>query len=296
MAENNSILSVAEFCDSVVAPRKGGVTFILQINPRDKLGRKLSPEDPQYGELDTDAIIETMDLAKSNFAKMINGVPNPAKNLRIRFFASGSELKEPAKSKGTGHHRRAKEGAMLTWSGAEEVLRTMEIPAEKVLLDMGEREVVHTPTAFNDIDITPEFEKFLIEQAKKLKSDNWSLDFWTALEEDKYPKERKAMGTPGPSDIASRVNHFLTLIARSHEYLFHENPDTHLIIHVTMMYDILSPYLRKTFGMNWTPMEKNAGVVLDYSRKADRFKMCTKRMDNISAAAWRAPIAQDKQK
>jgi hypothetical protein len=262
MNKDKNLLEISDLQKSISAPKPGEILFVLQVNPADKIGRQYDPAtDVRYGEINPDEIDKTIDLAESNFNKIISDIPqNDRKNLKVIFFATGSELKEPQKPLGIGHHARGIEGSQLTKTGALKAIKSNKLSKNVLLSD-----TIYAPKSLNDAEITPEYEKLLMEKTGGGQS------FWIAFEEDKFKDARLKLKAKSPKDRAELMGHYLTLVAHSFKYLFEENPNTRLVVHTTLFYDNLSPYLRHILDVPFMFMEKNSGVVMKYDIKQDAF-------------------------
>jgi hypothetical protein len=279
-AVGENVMSQGELRESIHAPKPGGTKIILQVNPSDREGRKLSTDDEQYGALDDGAAECAERFAMESFNKILSEIPEGERqNVRVIMFASPAELIEPTRNVGVGHHKRAVQGAEASLAGIEQALQEHDLPVDIIL-----NRAIAEPKGLNDLNVlteSPEYIDYVIAEAEKKNPDGWSGLFWQMIESDetkaKYVERQKGLGIEvspddieGHSDVAERMDWQLSLIARSMNYVFDENPNTRLIIYITAMYDNISPYLQHVAGDDWHKMEKGAGVAIDYDPSEDK--------------------------
>lgn len=244
-------------------PQVGGSVIVLQRNAKDKDGRKLPVEDPNFGALDPGEAEKTRTEAKDYFDNIFTRLSeDERKTVDMLVVASDSTLSLPDGRKSS--HKRAVETGDEVLAGIRASMTDFAISQKQLLNGTGSAmEITNRSLAdLHMLEDSPDFVKFLMEKYGPEK-------FWVAYESDAERETRIKMGAEGPVEIANRVRYSLGVLANVSRIYHEEHPGRRLVIWAVSHYDSISPFIKRhvvkmddnTFLNTYLPVDNRAGIV-----------------------------------
>lgn len=246
-------------------PEPDGSVLVLQRHAKDN-------RDPN-SELEIGALVpesaERVHLqAKEFFEQVFNSLtPEERKTIDIMVIASDTKLVTPEGLRSP--HQRAIESAEQVLAGIREAMQEHGIEENQLLNNAASTDGKPIEQApLRDLLATedsPEYLNFLKEKY------GTGVEFWQAYENDTERETREQMGAEGPTEIADRLDYFLSRTTESMNACHRSNPGRRLITWVVTHYDTISPYLKrhvtKMDQTMYLPVDHESGIVINIDRE-----------------------------
>jgi hypothetical protein len=241
------------------APNPGESLFVLQRNIRDN---RKKGENLEIGQLLPGSKIEVqVDMSKKIEWAIESLRPEERKSVDFLVVASDTTLRTPDPEI-KSEHKRSVETAEVVIECIKSALNRFELDCNQ-LINMDGKPIENISRNLADLKVfedCPEYVEYLLKKSKT------EAEFWERYEDDKGEDRemRLKLGAEGPSEIAERIQNYLTVLKNATKEYHKTHPGRRLIIFIETHYDTISPFVkRNVIGKNMDEMlpVKNGGGI-----------------------------------